>query len=219
MWHRHCSREKCGFWKVPHTHALHIYVKTSDLCNLRVEKKLWSLTLKCRHEARINAILAKYVTIQLVSPGVSSTQLWLLKTGISEIRTNLAGAWMAHLPEAPLEPKPAQFRWTWKQVRFIYWMVRLKRLERIQIMLDVPPHQVLQSSHQPLPEPSETTPLLRPLPFLQEIYHEATELSLCASTQTSISCAEWGMAHSPLTGLQTQHKFWSRHLSAHQSTH
>lgn len=58
-----------------HTHST--YVKTSDLCNLRVEKKKVKIpgSLNAGHEARINAILAKYVTIQLVSPVSLSTQL------------------------------------------------------------------------------------------------------------------------------------------------
>ena len=50
---------------------------TSDLCNLRVEKKKVKIpgSLNAGDEARINAILAKYVTIQLVSPVSLSTQL------------------------------------------------------------------------------------------------------------------------------------------------
>lgn len=54
------------------------YVKTSDLCNLRVEKKKKVKipgSLNAGDEERINAILAKYVTIQLVNPVSLSTQL------------------------------------------------------------------------------------------------------------------------------------------------
>ena len=56
-----------------HTHST--YVKTSDLCNLRVVKKKKKVkipgSLNAGDEARINAILAKYVTIELVSPVIS----------------------------------------------------------------------------------------------------------------------------------------------------
>ena len=68
-------REVWVLKRVPLTHTHSTYVKTSDLCNLRVVKKKKKVkipgSLNAGDEARINAILAKYVTIELVSPVIS----------------------------------------------------------------------------------------------------------------------------------------------------